>query len=681
MIQLTPQNVRIGARAANKNEAIRAAGQVLVESGFIEPAYIESMIGREGQTNTYLGKGISIPHGMAKDRELIRATGVSVIQVPEGVEWGPGEVAYLIVGIAAKSTEHLGVLAALTDVLDDPAKIALLAKTKDPNEIIAGLSCEVAEMSPPELSKDISPSPSTHHGEVIPGSAAMPAPIAEVETPMTKAEPGGGATKVSASLGTLDVFADGPLTLSPRIQVKDEAYNLVGKGFGSLNKRLPLGLYLIEVEGLAEPYKRPVLIQPGKIERVTYPAERIAKLESAAPVNQSIGQHEYVRYPVAELSRMQPTSSVFTAGNGARLVLTAQYIEGNAAPQPPLMPFALHDAKGTPLLELQNESHLFATGNTNAVRCAVDIDPGGYILEWKRRSHSEERLLQPLWLQPDHCLLLFSFADPQTRLPNASLSIYMAHRDQGFRPYEEETGLVELALRSLLTRRQLLSAQQIESLLSAKHLDPMLGLLGAHVLLERSDKKLELVDTVLRMLSELLPGHPDVLALSCRFHRVKRRLQMNPRPVGWPPMIERGLRALLDSDWTHPGKFIERGSMLDQMRTRFMAGEVWTGWSAAAGEVWTGWSAAAGEGVAPTPQDFLTILSSTQQTQPPTQLTAIPTTSVVKSLMSDYDAFSSSFRSASKEPGRSSLSVSALRATGLNKLQAASVIRHLRRKS
>ena len=108
MIQLTPQNIRIGARAASKNEAIRAAGQVLVESGFIEPGYIESMIGREGQANTYLGNGISIPHGMAKDRELIRATGISVVQLPDGVEWGPGKVAHLIVGIAAKSDEHLG---------------------------------------------------------------------------------------------------------------------------------------------------------------------------------------------------------------------------------------------------------------------------------------------------------------------------------------------------------------------------------------------------------------------------------------------------------------------------------------------------------------------------------------------------------------------------------------------
>jgi multiphosphoryl transfer protein len=179
MIQLTPQNIRIGARAGSKNEAIRAAGQVLVESGFIEPGYIESMIGREGQANTYLGNGISIPHGMAKDRELIRATGISVVQLPEGVEWGPGKVAHLIVGIAAKSDEHLGVLAALTDVLDDPTKAERLAKTKDPNDIIAGLSREAGESTPePEGAP---PPPGAHHVDTkIVGSAGMHARPATV---------------------------------------------------------------------------------------------------------------------------------------------------------------------------------------------------------------------------------------------------------------------------------------------------------------------------------------------------------------------------------------------------------------------------------------------------------------------------------------------------------------------
>ena len=93
--------------------------------------------------------------------------------MPEGVEWGPGKVAHIIVGIAAKSDEHLGVLSALTDVLDDPAQAQLLAKTKDPNDIIAGLSREAAE-SGGEAPEGAAPPPGAHHVDAkIVGSAGM----------------------------------------------------------------------------------------------------------------------------------------------------------------------------------------------------------------------------------------------------------------------------------------------------------------------------------------------------------------------------------------------------------------------------------------------------------------------------------------------------------------------------
>lgn len=136
MIQLTSQNIQLHAQAKNKADAIRQAGQVLVEAGNIVPGYVESMLGREQQANTYLGNGIAIPHGMGKDRELIQRTGVSVVQFPDGVEWNAGQLVRLVVGIAAKSDEHLGILAALTDVLDDPATADRLAHTNDPGEII-----------------------------------------------------------------------------------------------------------------------------------------------------------------------------------------------------------------------------------------------------------------------------------------------------------------------------------------------------------------------------------------------------------------------------------------------------------------------------------------------------------------------------------------------------------------
>src|SRR3712207_5377114 len=140
MIELTERNVRLHARAASKDEAIRQVGRLLVESGYIAPGYIESMLGRELQANTYLGNGIAIPHGMGKDRELIQRTGIAVAQFPDGVEWRPGETVRLVVGIAARSDEHLAILANLVDVLDDAGKAQRLAHTNDPREIIANLS-------------------------------------------------------------------------------------------------------------------------------------------------------------------------------------------------------------------------------------------------------------------------------------------------------------------------------------------------------------------------------------------------------------------------------------------------------------------------------------------------------------------------------------------------------------
>lgn len=149
MIQLTSHNIQLHAVARDKEDAIRQAGRVLIDGGYIDAAYVESMLGRELQANTYLGNGISIPHGMGKDRELIHKTGVSVVQFPNGVEWNPGQTVRIVVGIAAKSDEHLEILAALTDVLDDSKTAEMLAKTDDPFDIITGLSRQHDGSAPP----------------------------------------------------------------------------------------------------------------------------------------------------------------------------------------------------------------------------------------------------------------------------------------------------------------------------------------------------------------------------------------------------------------------------------------------------------------------------------------------------------------------------------------------------
>src|SRR5215217_2047513 len=139
MLQLEAENILMGARADSKEDAIRQVAGILARCGFVQPAYAESMLARERVANTYLGKGVAIPHGLPKDRELIRQTGIAVLQVPDGVSWQPGDTARLVVGIAARSDEHLDLLANLTDLLDDEATVARLAATSDAGEIARAL--------------------------------------------------------------------------------------------------------------------------------------------------------------------------------------------------------------------------------------------------------------------------------------------------------------------------------------------------------------------------------------------------------------------------------------------------------------------------------------------------------------------------------------------------------------
>ena len=67
---------------------------------------------------TYIGNGVAIPHGMAEGSKYVKNTGISIIQVPDGVEWSE-ERAYIVVGIAANSDDHMNVLASLADAIED----------------------------------------------------------------------------------------------------------------------------------------------------------------------------------------------------------------------------------------------------------------------------------------------------------------------------------------------------------------------------------------------------------------------------------------------------------------------------------------------------------------------------------------------------------------------------------
>jgi len=140
MAILSKERIRLNATVTDRSDAIRQAGELLVLTGCVLPAYIDGMLKREESMSTYLGSGVSIPHGIFENREHILQTGLSVLQVPAGVDWGDGELAYLVIGIAAQADEHIGVLASLAEAIDDEDVIQQLIGATDPAIILKYLS-------------------------------------------------------------------------------------------------------------------------------------------------------------------------------------------------------------------------------------------------------------------------------------------------------------------------------------------------------------------------------------------------------------------------------------------------------------------------------------------------------------------------------------------------------------
>lgn len=133
---LTENLILLQANVESKEDAIRKCGQLLVAAGRVEAGYVDGMLAREETMSTYLGNGVSIPHGEYDNRAQILKTGLSILQIPQGVEWEDGEKAYLVIGIAAQEDEHVNVLAKLAEAVEEEEITKLLTSTKDKQVIM-----------------------------------------------------------------------------------------------------------------------------------------------------------------------------------------------------------------------------------------------------------------------------------------------------------------------------------------------------------------------------------------------------------------------------------------------------------------------------------------------------------------------------------------------------------------
>jgi mannitol/fructose-specific phosphotransferase system IIA component len=132
---LGAEAVRLGLRAADKEDALRQCGAVLVEIGAAGPAYADAILEREQSVSTYMGMGFAIPHGTDASREHINRAALAFLQFPDGVDWN-GRECQVCIAIASKSDEHIGILQALAMVLSDQESAQRLRETRSVDEVL-----------------------------------------------------------------------------------------------------------------------------------------------------------------------------------------------------------------------------------------------------------------------------------------------------------------------------------------------------------------------------------------------------------------------------------------------------------------------------------------------------------------------------------------------------------------
>ena len=129
---LEEKNIILGCAPVTPEEAIRACGRLMVDSGYVDEAYIQGMLDREASFSVAIGSHVAIPHGTNDVKPLIKRTGVVVMTYPDGIDWN-GDKVKLVVGIAAKGEEHLEILGRI---------VAIASTDEDTDKLVASADAE-----------------------------------------------------------------------------------------------------------------------------------------------------------------------------------------------------------------------------------------------------------------------------------------------------------------------------------------------------------------------------------------------------------------------------------------------------------------------------------------------------------------------------------------------------------
>ena len=131
---LTSSQVKVPGDARSKDDAIREAGQLLVDAGAVSPAYVDAMFEREKSVSTYMGNFLAIPHGTNEAKDAITRSAISVVRYDAPIDWDGNQVRFAV-GIAGVENGHLEILGKIAIVFSDSDEVDKLLAASSAEEL------------------------------------------------------------------------------------------------------------------------------------------------------------------------------------------------------------------------------------------------------------------------------------------------------------------------------------------------------------------------------------------------------------------------------------------------------------------------------------------------------------------------------------------------------------------
>lgn len=136
---LTEELVDVKVKASNWEDAVVAAGNILLNGNKIEERYIQAMIETVREMGPYIvmAPGIAMPHG--RPDKGVKELGVAIISLEKAVKFGSSEFdpVKVIFAICAKENKaHIELLQDLSCILDDEELISNVDLCETKGELV-----------------------------------------------------------------------------------------------------------------------------------------------------------------------------------------------------------------------------------------------------------------------------------------------------------------------------------------------------------------------------------------------------------------------------------------------------------------------------------------------------------------------------------------------------------------